>query len=34
MQVEHSKDMSVHVSAFTSYIFNPLTPSIWKLECW
>jgi len=28
-----SKDMSVHVSTFTSYDFNALTPVVWKLLC-
>jgi hypothetical protein len=31
VQVDHNKDMSVHVSIHTSYNFNILMPIIWKL---
>jgi len=31
MQLDRSKDMSVHVSTCTSYDFNALTPVVWKL---
>jgi hypothetical protein len=31
MRLDHSKDMSVHVSTCTSYDFNALTSVVWKL---
>jgi len=31
MRPDRSKDVSVHVSACTSYDFNALTPVVWKL---
>jgi hypothetical protein len=31
MQLDHSKDMSVHVSVCTSYDLNTLMPIVWKL---
>jgi len=34
MQVDHSKDMTVHVSTCISYDFNTLTPVVWKFWHW
>jgi len=31
MQLDHSKNVSVHISACVSYDFNALTPVVWKL---
>jgi len=31
MGLDHSKDVSVHVSTCISYNFNALTPVVWKL---
>jgi hypothetical protein len=33
MQLDHSKDMYVHVLICTSYNFNTLMPEVWKLWC-
>jgi hypothetical protein len=30
MQLDHSKNMSVHVSTCTSYDFNALMPIVWN----
>jgi len=34
MQLNLSKDASVHVSLCTSYYFNALMPAAWKLWQW
>jgi len=34
MELVRSKDMSVHVSYFTSYDFNASTPVVWTLLRW
>jgi len=31
MQIDHSKDKSMHVSTCNNYNFNTLTPVVWKL---
>jgi hypothetical protein len=31
MRLDRSKDMSVHVSACSSYDLSALTPDVWKL---
>jgi hypothetical protein len=31
MQLDHSKNMSVHVSTCTSYNVNTLTPVVWEV---
>jgi hypothetical protein len=34
MRLDCSEDMSVHVSTYTAYDFNLLTPVVWKLWRW
>jgi len=33
-RLDPSKDMSVHVSIWTSYNFNELRPVMWKMWRW